>query len=79
MPPDWHRRPKLLAMSRRRLGETKRAEYYYDWAVRWVATEKGLSPTAIEELKVFRTEAEELLKEKPCAGHEDLQNKRGTN
>jgi serine/threonine protein kinase/WD40 repeat protein len=55
----------FLAMSHQRLGETARARDYYDWAIRWVRTQNGLSAGHLEELKMFRAEAEELLAIKP--------------
>ena len=51
----------FLAMSHHRLGETARARDYYDWAVRWTATQQGLSAVHAKELKMFRAEVEELL------------------
>jgi serine/threonine protein kinase/WD40 repeat protein len=51
----------FLAMSHHHLGETTRARDYYDWAVRWVATQRDLKPEFLEELTAFRAEAEELL------------------
>jgi tetratricopeptide (TPR) repeat protein len=51
----------FLAMSYHRLGEKTRARDYYDWAVRWVATQRDLRPGHLEELAVFRAEAEQLL------------------
>jgi hypothetical protein len=50
-----------LAMSHHRLGETARARDYYVWAVRWTGTQPGLSAGQLEDLNVFRAEAEELL------------------
>jgi tetratricopeptide (TPR) repeat protein len=51
----------FLAMSHHRLGETTRARDYYDWAVRWVAMQRDLTPSTLDELAAFRAEAEELL------------------
>jgi tetratricopeptide (TPR) repeat protein len=51
----------FLAMSHHRLGETARARDYYDWAVRWIEVQGGLSTHSLEELSMFRAEAEELL------------------
>ena len=48
-------------MSYQRLGETARARDYYDWAVRWTRAQQGLSEPHLEELTLFRTEAEELF------------------
>jgi hypothetical protein len=50
-----------LAMAHHRLGETARARDYFDWAVRWVSTQRDLRPDNLEELTAFRAEAEELL------------------
>src|SRR5581483_8984414 len=54
----------FLAMSHHRLGETAQGQDYYAWAVRWTRTQPGLSAAHVEELKVFRAEAEVLLKQK---------------
>src|SRR5205823_3288853 len=51
----------LLAMTYHRLGEAARARDYYDWAVRWVATQRDLKPGNLEEVAAFRAEVEELL------------------
>jgi WD40 repeat protein len=51
----------FLAMSHHRLGETERARDCFDWAVRWLSTQKDLSPDQLEELSAIRAEAEELL------------------
>jgi serine/threonine protein kinase/WD40 repeat protein len=51
----------FLAMSYHRLGEPARGRDYYDWAVRWVATQRDLKADVLEELNAFRVEAEELL------------------
>jgi tetratricopeptide (TPR) repeat protein len=51
----------FLAMGYHRLGETVRARDYYDWAVRWVLAQRGLSAERLEELTAFRAEAEQLL------------------
>ncbi|HZY85511.1 MAG TPA: hypothetical protein VFE78_11825, partial [Gemmataceae bacterium] len=51
----------FLAMSHHRLGEAARARDYYDWAVRWVSTQRDLKPEYREELTEFRAEAEKLL------------------
>ena len=53
----------FLAMSHQRLGETAWARDYYDLAVRLTRTQPGLSAGNLEELTVFRAEAEELLKQ----------------
>lgn len=49
-------------MSYHQLGETARARDYYDWAVRWTQAQRDLGAGHIEELSVFRAEAEEPLK-----------------
>jgi tetratricopeptide (TPR) repeat protein len=54
----------FLAMSHARLGETARAQDYFDWAVRWPRTQPRLSAAHLEELSWFRAEAEQLLSEK---------------
>jgi hypothetical protein len=51
----------FLAMSHHRLGETTRARDYLAWGARWTAAQRGLSAAHLEELKMFRAEAEELL------------------
>jgi len=51
----------FLAMTYHRLGERARARDYYDWAVRWTRTQRGLSAGHLEELTGFRAEAGELL------------------
>jgi hypothetical protein len=51
----------FLAMSYHRLGDATRARDYYDWAVRWAKMQRNLHARYIEELTVFRAEAEELL------------------
>jgi tetratricopeptide (TPR) repeat protein len=51
----------FLAMSHHRLSETVRARDYYDWAVRWLGTQKGLSAGHLEELGLFHDEVSELL------------------
>jgi hypothetical protein len=57
----------FLAMSHHGLGETARARDYMTWAVRWMSVQRDLTATQIEELELFRAEAEELLgsKERP--------------
>jgi hypothetical protein len=40
---------------------------YYHWAVRWTRTQQGLAAEQLEELTVFRAEAEELLKQESGA------------
>jgi eukaryotic-like serine/threonine-protein kinase len=54
----------FLAMSHHRLGETAQGQDYYAWAVRWTRTQPGLSAAHLEELKVFRAEAEMQLRQK---------------
>jgi serine/threonine protein kinase/WD40 repeat protein len=51
----------FLAMSHYRLGETAPARVYFDWAVRWAASQPKLTPERREELAAFAAEAEELL------------------
>jgi serine/threonine protein kinase len=51
----------VLAMSHRRLDEAARARDFYDWAVRWVAVQRDLTPDRLDELTAFRAEAEEVL------------------
>ena len=72
----------FLAMSHHRLGETVRARDYFDWAVRWTGTQKGLSAGHVEELKMFRAEAEELMRiikkqNRPPPGDQEGLNKHG--
>jgi Tfp pilus assembly protein PilF len=55
----------FLAMSYHRLGQTVRARDYYDWAVRWTRAQRDLSAGYLEELALFRSEAEELLRIDP--------------
>ena len=52
----------FLAMSYQHLGEAQRAREYFDWAVRWSRTQKDLPPEHVQELNVFRAEAEAVLK-----------------
>jgi len=54
----------FLAMSYQRLGEPERAKDYYDWAVRWTGTQSNLSAAHLEELRLFRAEAERVMSEK---------------
>jgi serine/threonine protein kinase/WD40 repeat protein/Tfp pilus assembly protein PilF len=51
----------VLALSYQRLGETTRARDYYDWAVRWARAQRSLPAAHVEELKLFRAEAEAQL------------------
>jgi serine/threonine protein kinase/WD40 repeat protein len=51
----------FLAMSHQRLGEATRAKDYHDWATRWIRTQQGLAATYLEELALFRAEAEDVL------------------
>jgi hypothetical protein len=44
-----------------RLGDTARARGYLSWAVRWTTAQRGFEAAHLEELKLFRAEAEELL------------------
>jgi serine/threonine protein kinase/WD40 repeat protein len=52
----------FLAMSHHRLGETALARDFYHWAVRWSQAQRGLSKGHLEELALFRAEAENLLR-----------------
>jgi hypothetical protein len=52
----------FLAMSHHQLGETARARDYYDWAIRWMGPQRRLSAECDEDLKLFRAEAEEVLR-----------------
>jgi TPR repeat protein len=58
----------FLAMSHCRLDETTRARDYYDWAVRWAATQRDLQPEQCAELTAIRAEAEGLLKSRAEIG-----------
>jgi serine/threonine protein kinase/WD40 repeat protein len=51
----------FLAMSYHRLGEAGRARDFFAWAVRWQHQQKGLAPGHVEELRMFRAEAEQVL------------------
>src|SRR5262245_58236047 len=51
----------FLAMAHHRLEEAVRARDYYDWAVRWTAAQRDLSPSKAEELRMFRAEAADVL------------------
>jgi serine/threonine protein kinase/WD40 repeat protein len=51
----------FMAMSHHHLGETDRARDYLAWAIRWTTAQGGLDPEHLEELKMFRAEAEELM------------------
>ena len=55
----------FLAMSHHRLGETERAKDYLAWAVRWSNVQGRLAPVHLEELNLFRAEAEALLAQPP--------------
>jgi tetratricopeptide (TPR) repeat protein len=65
----------FLAMSHHQMGEKARARDYYDWAVRWTRTQAGLSPEHLEELTVFRAEAEELLTQESGAKNQQPEKK----
>jgi lipopolysaccharide biosynthesis regulator YciM len=54
----------FLAMSHHQLGESAQARNYLAWAVRWTAAQRGTRQSVMEELKLFRAEAEELLEAK---------------
>jgi serine/threonine protein kinase/WD40 repeat protein len=51
----------FLALSYEKLGESARARDYYDWAVRWAATERNLSAEQSNGLPAIRAEAKEVL------------------
>jgi uncharacterized protein HemY len=51
----------FLAMSHHQLRETARARDYYDWAVRWTGAQRDLLAGYLEELDLFRAEAEAVL------------------
>jgi serine/threonine protein kinase/WD40 repeat protein len=51
----------FLAMSHQKLNEPARARDYYDWAVRWIRTQRGMTSEDVEELNIFQAEAEQVL------------------
>ncbi len=51
-----------LALCHARLQDLVQAREYFDQAVKWCESRKGLSPQQIEELKAFRAEAEQVLR-----------------
>ena len=53
-----------LPVRHHRLGETTRAKDYLAWAIRWSQAQRDLTTANLEELNVFRAEAEELLRTK---------------
>jgi WD40 repeat protein/tetratricopeptide (TPR) repeat protein len=56
----------FLAMCYQQLGDAARAQDYYERAVRWCQENQGkLSAAQQQELKVFRAEAEDVLKTPP--------------
>ena len=48
-------------MGYHKLGKTARARDFYEWAVRWQRSDKRHTPEQIEELDMFRAEANKLL------------------
>ena len=51
----------FLAMSYAKLGETARARDYFDWAVRWSQVQGSLPAGHLDELRIVRAEAFEVM------------------